>query len=142
MRITPAVQRKPSNLAGDRSRQADPALNHKAGGHCFFSGTGKLPSSGRGRGDADRLSGAVSECVDRSALITRLPCGVRPTMSSHVALEPAMIEVINGIEYDLADLSEITVIDVGSAQESDEDADEVPDGEFTVYVNVPPGSLQ
>jgi hypothetical protein len=63
-------------------------------------------------------------------------------MGSHVALEPAMIEVINGIEYDLADLSEITVIDVGSAQESDEDADEVPDEEFTVYVNVPPGSLQ
>jgi hypothetical protein len=53
-----------------------------------------------------------------------------------------MIEIVNGIEYDLADLSEITVIDVGSAQESDGDADEVSDEEFTVYVSVPPGSLQ
>jgi hypothetical protein len=65
----------------------------------------------------------------------------RPKMPSRVAPELSMIEVINGIEYDLADLSDITIIDVGSAEESSADADDTSDEVLLVYVNVPPGSL-
>jgi hypothetical protein len=48
-----------------------------------------------------------------------------------------MIEIINGIEYDLSDLSGITVIDVGEADEPVVNEDEVID----IYISIPPGSL-
>ena len=54
-----------------------------------------------------------------------------------VAMELPMIEIINGIEYDLGDLSGITIIDVGEADEPEVNEDEVID----IYISIPPGSL-
>jgi hypothetical protein len=58
-------------------------------------------------------------------------------MSSLAVTEFPMIEIINGIEYDLGDLSGITVIDVGEADEPELDEDEV----INIYISIPPGSL-